>query len=312
MGSAFSEGAIQQHIAKLRNQMAELNVAPVPGPPRRGNVTKKPSSIYTQKARAGPAPPPPPPASKTRARTMTQADSDVQGGIGKARAKRRLNSRNIKRSASDIGDSEEEFDGASNDEFDPEQVAGSRKRKQSSASRGRANTSRRVSNSQIAAMSKTNDIMRTLSDADARFEAQYGGTRGHIFPGEENMFNVQNSIEENVGRAGNDLMPQPPFNGYAGYMASGGQGEEEEEEELPLIARNQLLARQAAPAAPLPFSQEEQISPTSTSHMVSVVPAFSLPVAANAVGRCHLRILRFRNSLHRVKVISTLVEFPSR
>lgn len=280
MGSSFSEGAIQQHIAKLRNQMAELNVAPVPGPPRRGNVTKRPSSIYTQKGRAGAPPPAPPPASKARARTTTQADDAGQGVNGKARPKRRATTRNIKRSASDVGDSDEEFAGASEDDFQPEQVAGSRKRKQSGGSRGRATASRRVSNAQAAAMSKTNDIMRALSDADARFDAmQCGANDGHSNPGQDNTFNIHNSVEGNDGHAHSTFTPRPSFSGFAGYVENAGQGEEEEEEELPLIARNQLLARQAPAPAPLPFSQEEQISPTSTSHLVSIVTVFSMPAA---------------------------------
>ncbi|KAK5096274.1 hypothetical protein LTR70_003087 [Exophiala xenobiotica] len=268
MGSSFSEGAIQQHIAKLRNQMAELNVAPVPGPPRRGNVTKRPSSVYTQKGRAGAPPPDPPPPSKARARTRTQADDDGQGANGKARPRRRATTRNIKRSASDVGDSDEEFAGASEDDFQPEQVADSRKRKQSGVSRGRVTASRRVSNAQAAAMSKTNDIMRALSDADARFDAmQYDVNDGHQVPGQDNMFNIHNSVEGNDGNAHSTFTPRPSISGFAGYVGNAGQGEEEEEEELPLIARNQLLARQAPAPEPLPFSQEEQISPTSTSHM---------------------------------------------
>lgn len=265
MGSAFSEGAIQQHIAKLRNQMAELNVAPVPGPPRRGNVTKRPSSIYTQKTRAGPPPPPPPPASKARARTMNQVDDEGQGSTGKAKPKRRATGRNIKRSASDVAASDDEFAGADSDDFNPQQTAGGRKRKQSGASRGRANTSRRVSNSHAADISTTNSIMRTLSDADAQFEAQQAMNGGQHLPGQEHMFGIQNSIEGN-GQAGNNFVPQQTYGGYAGFMANAAEGEEEEEEEddLPMLARNQLLqARQGNAAAPLQYSQEEQISPTS-------------------------------------------------
>lgn len=286
MGSSFSEGAIQQHIAKLRNQMAELNVAPVPGPPRRGSVTKRPSSVYTQKGRAGAPPPDPLPPSKARARTRTQADDDGQGANGKARPRRRATTRNIKRSASDVGDSDEEFAGASEDDFQPEEVAGSKKRKQSGGSRGRATASRRVSNSQAAAMSKTNDIMRALSDADARFDAmQYGGNDGgHQVPGQDNMFNIHNSVEGNDGNAHSTFTPRPSFSGFAGYVGNAGQGEEEEEEELPLIARNQLLARQAPAPEPLPFSQEEQISPTFTSHMVSIVTTFSTQTALTKPG----------------------------
>jgi len=278
MGSSFTEGAIQQHIAKLRNQMAELNVAPVPGPPKRGNVTKRPSSIYTQKARAGPAPPPPPPASKARVRTTTQTGDEGQESSGKAGPKRRATTRNIKRSASDVGDSDEEFAGASEDEFQPEQVAGNKKRKRSAGSRGRAAPSRRVSNAQAAAMSKTNDIMRALSDADARFDAmQYGAYDDHPVSGQDNSLNIHNSIEGNDGHAHGALALRPSFAGFTGYMGNAGQGEEgeeEEEEDLPLMARNQLVTRQAPPPTPLPFSQEEQISPTSTSHMVSTVSAF--------------------------------------
>jgi len=270
MGSAFSEGAIQQHIAKLRTQMAELNVAPVPGPPKRGNVTKRPSSIYTQKARAGPPPPPPPPASKARARNMNQVDDNDQSS-SKARPKRRATARNIKRSASDVADSDEEFAGADSDDFDPQQAASGRKRKQSGTSRGRANTSRRVSTSQAAAMSKTNDIMRTLSDADARFEAQQGHDGGQPLPSHDQIFNIQSSIESNDGQACTNFVPQRAYGGYAGLMTNAGEDEEEEEEELPLIARQKLLqSRQAPAAATLSFGQEEQISPSSTTHMVNM------------------------------------------
>jgi len=56
---------------------------------------------------------------------------------------------------------------------------------------------------------------------------------------------------------------------------------------LPLIARNQLLARQAPAPEPLPFSQEEQISPTSTSHMVSIVTTFSTQTALTKPGNAN-------------------------
>ena len=271
MGSAFSEGAIQQHIAKLRNQMAELNVAPVPGPPRRGNVTKKPSSIYSQKARAGPPPQAPPPASKARAQTITQPEDDGQESTGKANSKRRATARKVaKRSASDVGNSDEEFAGASSDGFQPEETASSRKRKQSCVSRGRGNTDRRVSNSQAAAMSKTNEIMRTLSDADARFEAHYGSSRSPPVPIPDNMFTAHSSIESNEVNANNNFMPQQGLDGFAGYTMNSVQEDEEEEEDLPIMARNQLLAQRAGGQAPMPLSYEEQLSPTSTSHMVSI------------------------------------------
>lgn len=65
MGATFTEGAIQQHIAKLRTKMATLNVAPVPGPPKRGQVVNQASAVYSQKSRAGP---PPQPLASARAR----------------------------------------------------------------------------------------------------------------------------------------------------------------------------------------------------------------------------------------------------
>ena len=292
MGSAFSEGAIQQHIAKLRNQMAELNVAPVPGPPRRGNVTKKPSSIYTQKARAGPLPPAPPPASKAHVQTMNQPESDVQGRTGKARSKRRAPTRNVtKRSASDVGDSDEEFAGVSSDDEQPEETAGNRKRKQSRVSQGRGNTERRVSNSQAAAMSKTNEIMRALSDADARFEAHYGSNRSPPIPVQDSIFIAHNSIEGNDFAPNNNLMPQSGIDGFAGYTMNNGQEDEEEEEGLPIMARKQLLSQRAAGQAPISFNHEEQISPTSTSHMVSNGLVLCLAAIADRVDISDIRLL---------------------
>ena len=45
MGPTFTDGAIIQHLAKLRNLMAAVGI-PVPPPVKRGTVTKSPSKIY--------------------------------------------------------------------------------------------------------------------------------------------------------------------------------------------------------------------------------------------------------------------------
>lgn len=46
MGPKFSEGAIVQHLAKLRSIMASEGI-PVPPPLRRGMITRTPSKVYT-------------------------------------------------------------------------------------------------------------------------------------------------------------------------------------------------------------------------------------------------------------------------
>lgn len=71
MGPAFTEGAIQQHIAKLRNKMAELNVSPVPGAPRRSQNARA-SSISSSTV-----PSPTPSALRARARRARQASRTV-------------------------------------------------------------------------------------------------------------------------------------------------------------------------------------------------------------------------------------------
>lgn len=113
MGSTFTEGAITQHLSKLRSKMAELNVVPVPDAPKRGAVTNKPSSVYAQKGRAGPAPPQPI-ASKTQAKRA--ASNAAATGPNKKRVSRRKPGF-IKRSESDDGQSEDEFNGGSDDDF---------------------------------------------------------------------------------------------------------------------------------------------------------------------------------------------------
>ena len=46
MGTKFSEGAIVQHLAKLRNKLDTDGILPVPPPLKRGSVTKPTSSTY--------------------------------------------------------------------------------------------------------------------------------------------------------------------------------------------------------------------------------------------------------------------------
>src|SRR5271155_251207 len=56
MGQNFTEGAIVQHLAKLRRRMVEANVR-VPPALRRGAITMEPSSVYAPKGRKAIAPP---------------------------------------------------------------------------------------------------------------------------------------------------------------------------------------------------------------------------------------------------------------
>lgn len=125
MGSTFTEGAITQHLSKLRAKMAELNVVPVPEAPKRGAVTNKPSSVYAQKGRAGP-PLPQPVASKTQARQA--ASRTAANGTAKKRSTKKKTGF-IKRSESDDGQTDDEFDGGSDDDFVADRNAGNKRRR---------------------------------------------------------------------------------------------------------------------------------------------------------------------------------------
>lgn len=125
MGSTFTEGAITQHLSKLRSKMADLNVVPVPDAPKRGAVTTKPSSVYAQKNRAGPALPQPV-ASKAQGRKAASGNA-----VSKTNKKRVIKQKPefIKRSESDDGHTDDEFDGASEDDFVVDRSTGGKRKR---------------------------------------------------------------------------------------------------------------------------------------------------------------------------------------
>lgn len=253
MGATFTEGAIQQHLAKLRAKMAEQNVAPVPPPPKRGQVTKKPSTVYGQKQRAVP-PPGAPAASKAQARRQAataQPDGSAPRGVTKGRGRKKANSRKIKRSSSDPAESADEFAGDDDADFENVQINNhSRGRR---AQNAQANTGRRLSD----------NIQFALSQADATFEAQ----------------NLDENYEANGIFVPQEADPGEVYHGQeAAYPGQwDGQyvgGDEEEEEDLGQMGRGAAV-QQMNTAGDFSFleaaqyGQEEQLSPTSVSQTVS-------------------------------------------
>lgn len=161
MGSTFSEGAIIQHISKLRAKMAELNVAPVPPPTKRGAVTTRPSVVYSQRPAQGSSlllPPPPPQLTPPRTR----------GKGRKAPAKRTATK--IKRSESDIEDDEDEdWKLLSEAELDQTAPAGKRRRT-SYKSSGGANLDN--SNTSCTETPEARRIRETLNARDEQFQRE--------------------------------------------------------------------------------------------------------------------------------------------
>lgn len=161
MGSTFSEGAIIQHISKLRTKMAELNVAPVPPPTKRGSVTTRPSAVYAQRNAqtdlllpAPPAPHLPPPKTRSKGK--------------KASAKRAFT--RIKRSDSDVGeDQEEDWDLSSDIEADL--VASPRKRRRTIRTPSHGLTMSK-GNATYADTPEARKIRETLNARDEQFQQE--------------------------------------------------------------------------------------------------------------------------------------------
>ncbi|KAK5101096.1 hypothetical protein LTS08_004702 [Lithohypha guttulata] len=261
MGAGFSEGAIQQHIAKLRVKMATLKVAPVPGPSKRGQITSRPSTVYAMRTR-GPAPPAPPAISKARSRRkasnvqgeVAAAEATAQDGtVGKPRGKRRAAARKIKRSGSDPADSDAEFAVDNDDEWVNTEINNNGKRARRTGRTNKANAGRKVSKSQA--------IVDTLQEADRQYEDQVGTD-----PDAEWIQNASFFGEP----SGQDGMSQSFFGGTHFE-----DDEEEEEEDLGQVARAAAVENAHVnsgfnffgDAQNLSFPLEEQVSPTSTAHL---------------------------------------------
>jgi len=260
MGSTFTEGAIQQHIAKLRNKMAELNVAPVPGPPRRGAVTNRPSGVYTQKTRTGP-PPPPPASAATRRRSTTVAQSllgeEQEQGNGARRtgSKRKGRTSQIKRSESDVGESDGEFEDAEDAQYTN---SGSNKRKRGGRGNGGQSRARKVRKS---TPDPNNDpmvtaIMQRLQEADCEFDAQAAAMGGDV---------EHDDVEHSVGNIDGPAMhPRGPQFEYSQYAPAGqGHAEDEEEENLVAGRSNTEFLPQFDMSTHALYAQDGQVSPTS-------------------------------------------------
>lgn len=223
MGANFSEGAIVQHIAKLRTKMADLNVAPVPGPPKRGQGASRPSSVYTTKTRAGPPPAPPAVTPSGKGRRQ-RSDTARPTGVTKARAPRRGNGRRIKRSESDIEEEEEdeempEFDQSAN-------PADGRRRR----SNGQAMTGRRVSNVQQGLSHVSRSVSGLLQTNPFHTGAQHFNFPNYSFPN-DHLAMPQASIEYN----------QAAYDDFPNYALAEGsvydeEVEEDDDETLPLMA----------------------------------------------------------------------------
>lgn len=258
MGSTFTEGAIQQHIAKLRNKMAELNVAPVPGPPRRGAVTNRPSGVYTQKSRAGP---PPPPATSNRRRSNTvgrtpQGEEQEQTiGARRVGAKRKGRATQIKRSDSDAGESDEEFEGAEEDPEYAEQSSNKRKRGGRGGNGVQVPTRKvRKSNPNPGYDSKVAEIMESLRQADCRYDAQVAAVGGDI-----EHDDVEHSVEHTNGPTAHTQGVQFDYSQYA--QTGQDQGEDEEEEDLDTNHPGAEFPLQIH--CDFQYGQDDQVSPTS-------------------------------------------------
>lgn len=267
MGSTFSEGAIQQHISKLRNKMAELNVAPVPAAAKRGTVTVKPSSVYGQKSRAGPAPQQPV-ASKSQARAaVARSKSNTATGPPAKRANRRRQT-TIKRSESDEGPTDDEFDGASDDDFEASPNA--------SGKRGRG-VGRQSAYSPLVAShvpppgGDAAQMYQALADADARYDA-FRAAHPHLDLERANPMLVQQWIADFAAKG--TIANLPGYVSHYGQLSqsAGFVAEEEEEEDEEASRANAPGRFTAYNPEQSGYSQDEQLSPTSISQMVGVLP----------------------------------------
>lgn len=255
MGSTFTEGAITQHLSKLRNKMAELNVVPVPEASKRGSVTNKPSSVYAQKGRAALAPPQPV-ASKTQARNVA-ATSRVTKTAGQKRSARRKTDF-IKRSESDDGRTDDEFDGGSDDDFDADRNLRNKRQRGVDDAQGQAR--RQVSNPP----SKVFDVSTTLKafiDADVRHKA----TTSEAQQARINQY-VDASIENMASRGLASRDGQ--------LLQNAGYEEEEEDDQAAQDRGGQVSPSRTYVSNPFAIRQD-QVSPMSISRMVSRMPFWS-------------------------------------
>lgn len=268
MGSNFSEGAIVQHIAKLRSKMADLNVAPVPAPPKRGQIASRPSSVYTTKARAGPPPSQPPTTTKGRGR---RAQTAKPTGVTKARAPRKGNGRTIKRSESDIDDDDDEEEDYEVEDNEYPNTSSERARRSS----GQSNPDRRVSNAHLGRSQVGKAISRLFATDTSDSGASPFTFPNYFFPQDQSALPYA-SIEQNQAHS------PYGYNEYSNYsLQEGSAGDEEEEEEddsLPLMARKAALQSQAYqfPSQPQPQSSHNT-SPRSQSQMVTLQIKYCMP-----------------------------------
>lgn len=281
MGATFSEGAIMQHIAKLRGRMAELNVAPVPDPPRRGQITSKPSSVYTSKTRGLPPPPPPPPSKASARQTRRTGTINAVGSSpAKSRSQRSATNRRIKRSSSDPADSEHEFEG-DDSEYSNTRLNANGKR-QRRAYRRKTNTTH--DSSQELGMSRTESIMQSLAEADARFEAEHGDDPDNMYVQDQPLFTTPSMTGSNSTFATASPIFHPNLLTYPGCAETIGE-DEVEEEVRGLLPTSQANANRFNSGGgggfsffpgPSQYSQDGQVSPTSTIHAVSVAITTSI------------------------------------
>lgn len=264
-----------QHIAKLRVKMAELNEAPVPDPPKRGQITSRPSSIYTSKTRALPPPPPPPPASKSRARLTRRNGIQKTPGNTTTRSQVKKNAvnRRIKRSSSDPANSEDEFDGDDGEYIGASlNVNGKRQRRAYSRRTNKHNDSTAESG-----MSYTESIMQNLADADARFEAEHRNDPQLAYVQDQPLFSTPATIENMSLFTPASQSFHSNLAANLGYAETIGE-DEEPEEETGSPRTNPTYPNQSYGGGgfeyfrdPSQYSQQSQLSPTSTVHAVSAI-----------------------------------------
>lgn len=249
MGANFSEGAIVQHIAKLRGKMADLNVAPVPGPSKRGQAASRPSSVYTSKSRANP-PPAPPSISATSRGRVRRSETARPTGVTKARAQRKGSSRRIKRSESDI---EEEDD----EDIEGQDLSGSPATGRQRRSSDQSTNSRVLSHAQPGRSHVSRSIAGLLQANPYDAEVPSFSLPNYGLTQDQQAFPYV-SIEQD----------QPVYNGFSNYALADGSGDEEEIEEeedsLPMLARNAAGQHQYQLHPPV----SNNVSPKSGGQMV--------------------------------------------
>lgn len=248
--------------------MAELNVAPVPAAPKRGAVTVKPSSVYGQKGRAGPAPQQPV-ASKSQARASSnQPDGNTTTAPVTTTRRGRRRQATIKRSESDEGPTDDEFGGASDEDF---QASLNDNGKRARGANRQAPASKKVTGSQPQQLSESARMRKSIADADVRYDLAVAKDPSLASSKLHPLF-VQQSIQAH----NNPAVPFPdPGTRYGQLVQAAGYNEEEEEEEEEEHIEFVASTQPAVPShnlAPFSFVQNQLFSPTSISAMVSILP----------------------------------------